>query len=89
MNAEELELLREAILRVLAANKTPFGVPIEAVRLRVYHLGFSVDRDQLLPELDYLVDKGLVALKDKTISPEVRAWRITAAGRDYLAALNR
>jgi hypothetical protein len=35
--------------------------------------------------LQYLVDKSLLTAVTKTISPENPAWRITAAGRDFLA----
>ena len=36
-------------------------------------------------ELRYLTDKGFVETPPKTISPEIQTWRITAAGRDWLA----
>jgi DNA-binding PadR family transcriptional regulator len=36
-------------------------------------------------EVDYLADKGLVAAEAKVISPEVKRYRTTAAGRDFLA----
>jgi hypothetical protein len=41
--------------------------------------------EQVLDEMQYLVDRGLVTLAPKTISPENTAWRITASGRDFLA----
>jgi hypothetical protein len=37
-------------------------------------------------ELQYLADKGMVATVNKSISPENLCWRITAAGRDFIAA---
>jgi hypothetical protein len=39
-------------------------------------------------EILYLADKGFLVMVDKVISPENRAWRITASGRDFLAARN-
>lgn len=39
-------------------------------------------------ELGYLTDKGQVAPVDQEISPEVESFRITAAGRDWLAQQN-
>jgi len=48
--------------------------------------GFPTPQDSALErELQYLEDKAQVAQVLKGISPENRAWRITAAGRDYLA----
>lgn len=44
-----------------------------------------LSREQLEAELIYLRDKGLITLVPKEISPENAAWRITAAGRDFLA----
>lgn len=85
MSTEERELLRLAILRVMEANRTAFGLPAPALGLQLWRFGFQVDPAELAVELDYLLDKGLLALKEKFISPENRAWRITAAGRDFIA----
>jgi hypothetical protein len=38
-------------------------------------------------EMLYLTDKGLAEETTKILSPENQAWRITAAGRDFLATL--
>lgn len=85
MSPEERELLRLALLRVLDTNRTAFGLPAPALGLQIRRFGFQVDPAELTVELEYLLDKGLVALKDKVISPENRAWRLTAAGRDFIA----
>lgn len=45
----------------------------------------GVTQEALDAELLYLADKGLMASVNKPVSPENRAWRITAAGRDLLA----
>jgi hypothetical protein len=37
-------------------------------------------------EIQYCADKGLAVRVEKLVSPDVIAWRITAAGRDLLAA---
>ena len=47
--------------------------------------GLPLDAGQVSSEVQYLADKGLLTSHEKTISPEVRMWRATAAGRDYLA----
>ena len=40
MNAEQKELFREAVLRVLDMNRTRFGLPATAIRLHVGQFGF-------------------------------------------------
>lgn len=48
--------------------------------------GFEgASREDVAKEIAYLEDKGLLALHEKTVSPENRRWRVTAAGRDWLA----
>ena len=88
MSPEKRELLRLALLRVLDANHTRYGLGLTALG----HLGlsfgfFSATTAELERELHYLEDKGYVTAVFKVISPENRVWRITAAGRDFLAQL--
>ena len=47
--------------------------------------GFDIDDKQLDDGLDYLVGKGLVAQIGKTVSPEMKRWKITSDGYDYAA----
>jgi len=84
MNADtiKLELLRETILACVAAA-SPNAVTLAIVRLHCRMTGFGgIAETVLLSELDYLLDKGLVANPDKVISPGNRLWKITATGRD-------
>ena len=46
----------------------------------------ALDKPEVEAELQYLADKELIAAVNKTLSPEVFVWRITAAGRDFMAA---
>lgn len=88
MTASEREQLRISLLRFLAANLTRFGLPIGWLTTQAKMEGRNVlTQEQVEAELDYLQDKGLVDVPLKAVSPEMRNWRITAAGRDYLAAL--
>ena len=85
MNPAELELLRIYLLqtlRAIAGSELPLSTLLRGAKLA----GFRdvSDRD-LLAELRYLEDKRLVATPEKSVSPEMREWRITADGRDYLA----
>ena len=85
LTAQQREVFRIDLLRVLEGNSTLFGSgagPM-AGHMRLY--GFDPSPSEVLLEILYLVDKGLVAPVDKSISPENRTWRLTAAGRDYLA----
>ena len=86
MNAEQRESFRIAVLRVLDANATAYGLVLGVLGPLMARFGFrEVRATQLERELIYLQDKGYALSIDKAISPENRAWRITAAGRDYLA----
>lgn len=86
MNAGNRELLQRAILTVLDANHTRFGLPLDAVTLHVSSYGFAkVTRDEVETELDYLKEKGLVENPGKVLEPGNRCWVRTAAGRDWLS----
>jgi hypothetical protein len=85
MNAEQLELLRIDICRVLDANEAQWGINLNVITVHLHPYGFDVERPFLLKELAYLGDKGFIAIPSKAVSPENKTWRITAAGRDFLA----
>ena len=87
MTPAHRELYRTALLRVLEANETQWGLsaPVLAVHAAVF--GFrGLGAELASSELRYLQDKGFVSVPSKAISPENQTWRITAAGRDWLAA---
>jgi hypothetical protein len=69
----------------LARNPTQWGFNIALIRQLLAAEGQILTAEEVEAELLYLEDKGMVARSPKIISPELRAWRITAAGRDYLA----
>jgi hypothetical protein len=59
---------------------------VDAVTLHASALGFpKLTRDLVETELEYLEGKALVELAQKTLEPANRAWKRTAAGRDYLS----
>ena len=88
MRGQERELFRLALLRVLEANHTRYGLGAAALAHLASIYGFvSLRTEQVWREIQYLEDKGQVVRVDKAISPENRVWRITAAGRDFLAQL--
>jgi hypothetical protein len=80
------EQLRLSLLRYLDRDGSAmFGLPTKRLQVNARSEGFTVTYDIVEAELIYLQDKGLVAEISKTLSPEVRAWRVTAQGRDLLA----
>lgn len=86
MTPEDRELLRISLLRLLGRRPWQYGLPTAVLHAHARLEGMPhVSRDQVEAELLYLTDKGLVDIVDKRISPELRSWRITANGRDWLA----
>jgi hypothetical protein len=86
VNAIELENFRLAILKVAAANLSRWGLGLVGFKLHVARFGFNETTvAEIGPEVDYLAGKGLMEPVAKHLSPENRAWRITPAGRDFLA----
>ena len=93
MNAEQTELFRIAILRVLDANRTRYGIGIVAMGHHLNLFGFNIAmfkgevqafHDAIADALQYLCDKGLVEEALKVVSKENRAWRIASAGIAYI-----
>ena len=88
MNSEKREAFRIALLRVMDANHTHYGLGLPALNELASAFGFPrVSTREVEREILYLEDKCYVVQLVKPISPENRAWRITAQGRDYLAQL--
>jgi hypothetical protein len=78
-----LELLREALI-ICAAASAGANINLAICRLYARRMGHrGIDDERLLAELDYLAGKGLIESPAKLVSPAMREWRITAAGRDY------
>jgi hypothetical protein len=89
MTTQQREQIRLSILRYCEAAD-PYGLADELLLQFIRSEGFrSVTAAQLRAELQYLADKSLLAAVPKTLSPENAAWRITAAGRDFLAIQTR
>lgn len=84
-DAETRRLLRRAIARGLEAAGQP-GMRVASLGVTAVAAGFDdASLEEIRNELVYLEDKGLVARMPETVSPEVERWRVTAAGRDWLA----
>jgi hypothetical protein len=85
MNPAQQELFDLALLRLLDANRTRFGLGLEAIAHLLLPFGFArPDHALLADRLDYLQRRGLVEEVDKVINRANRAWRLTPAGLDYV-----
>ncbi len=84
MNPKQRENLRLLILSTINMARG-YGVPMDGIRMGLPPQMRQLDDDDLRAEVQYLIDKGFVALEGKVISPENREWKITAEGRDFLA----
>jgi hypothetical protein len=88
LTSTQREQIRLSVLRYCEAADQ-FGLAGSLLLQFVRSEGFRrLNREHLETELIYLGDKGLLARVPKEISPENSLWRITAAGRDFLAKLN-
>jgi hypothetical protein len=86
MNPEQREQLRLSLLRMLGANPTAFGVPVTFLKAMATAEGRpSLTHPDVMAELQYLHDAGLIAPVCKQISPENVSYRIAKEGRDFLA----
>jgi hypothetical protein len=82
--AHRLKLFRVTLL-VLAFSAPRRGLPLSSYHTEARASQFKVSLQDVERELQYLVDKSFVAYVPQIISPEILHYRITAAGRDFLA----
>ena len=85
MNPAQQEMFDRAILNVLDAKRTRFGLTLEEIRFGLPAHGFPVqEADAVIYRLDYLELKGHVAEVVKETHRANRAWRITDMGITWL-----
>lgn len=88
MNAQDREQVRLSLLRHLDANAgRRFGLSDGVLLQTLRSEGFDVTPAEVAAELIYLSEKQFAQPEVKPISPEIRAWRITAQGRDFFAQI--
>jgi hypothetical protein len=87
MNPEQREQARISLLRIMTVNPTKYGLPGRYLKNATAAEGMRLTEAEIESEMLYLTDKGLAEETTKILSPENQTWRITAAGRDYLATL--
>lgn len=85
MSPELKEQFRMAILKVLDANNTRFGLTVPAVSHMLPMFGFSHPKaEEVADEMEYLSKKELITEVLKVVSRENRAWRITQEGSGFV-----
>jgi hypothetical protein len=84
IDERQVELFDEAVLKVLEANNTQFGLGTDAIGTLVRQFGFKPGAAELVETLEYLQGKRLVREAPKVIAKALRNWKITDAGREYL-----
>jgi hypothetical protein len=81
------EMLRHALLLILDTNRTPFGLNVKALQLRLRMTDIAAEEAEITTELEYLagrIHKALVAEVRPEINRKIRVWKITEEGIDYV-----
>ena len=84
ISSHQQELFAAAVLKVLDANNTQFGLVTPAIRLLVRQFAFNPSEAETVDALEYLAGKGFVEAAPKVLVRINRAWKITNDGRQYL-----
>ena len=84
MTPENRQQLRLSLL-TQAEAASERGLTLQGYLIGAKTSGLQVNGSDLLKEIVYLTDKGLMKSESPLISPELIRVRITAQGRDYLA----
>jgi hypothetical protein len=84
MNPELREHLRHNLLLQMSALGR-WGVTEKNLAIGARDYIRAITADDIAAAIEYLRGKGLVEAVEKTVSPENRRWKLTAAGTDYIA----
>ena len=86
LSAAYREQLRLSLLRFMDDNASPRGLGAALLLQMARSEGRpTLDQATVNLELQYLLDKKLIADVGKVISPEMATFRLTAEGRDFVA----
>ncbi len=78
------ELFDNALLKVLEANNTPWGLQAPALCMFAREFGFAPTEPETESRLEYLAARGMAQDVPKELNKANRVWKITDAGRRYL-----
>jgi hypothetical protein len=81
---KKTELFDNALLKVLDANNTPWGLQAPALCMFAREFGFAPSEPETVSRMEYLTAKGMAREVPKELSRANRLWKITDAGRRYL-----
>jgi hypothetical protein len=81
---EKTELFDNALLKILDANNTPWGLQAQALCMFCRELGFAPSAGEAVGRLEYLTAKGMAHEVAKVLGKANRCWKITDAGRRYM-----
>lgn len=81
LTPEQREQVRLSLLRYGLGSFTK-GLARQYLRSEGFR---AIEAEEVEAEVRYLEEKSLLRKNDKLVSPEVKTWSTTAAGRDYLA----
>jgi hypothetical protein len=81
---DRTELFDNALLKVLDANNTPWGLQAPALCMFTRELGFAPSAAEAISRLEYLIVKGMAQEVPKVLGKANRSWKITDAGRRHL-----
>lgn len=82
MNAEQKEILRDALLAALV-TMAPMSLPMATLQGTARAAGFKLDDAELAREIGYLVGKGMAEESAAKLSAGAKRWKSTAAAVDY------
>lgn len=82
MNPEQREQVRLSLLRYGLSGRLTVGLAHQYLKSEGHPVK---DQEEVKAEIWYLEEKGLMAMVPQAVSPEVKHYRTSAAGRDYLA----
>jgi len=83
MTAEDNELLQEKIVRLCHAAGS-LGLPEDRIKRALIKDGYGVDDATLDRNLKYLKSKDWIEEVTKDLRPDLRRWKSTATGDEYL-----
>lgn len=77
------ELIRQTLLLQLEAAY-PVSLPIKTLQQGIQLAGIIVDKNDLIKELAYLLDKGFITLTQNELCPQQKRYKISTKGIDFL-----
>jgi hypothetical protein len=80
------EILHAALLKIMDANRTRFGLQAATLALQLRGEAITASKEEIIQALDYLGSRTppLIEETRPEIDRELRAWKITGEGIRYV-----